>query len=274
MLSNNQKNCGFGEELVLYLYDECSAEEKKNFEMHLTSCASCIDEFAGFSAARSLVSEWREADFLPLEIPSIVLPQLNEPIFGQPKTLKIRARLWLTDIQRFLNFSPAAYAFGIIALFAVCFGLIVFTQRNLQNNEIAQANKITEPISALQNSGDSTESKDLKFIQPEKDNAATTQLQRSASTAVNSTQNSRRENLVKRNVASEITVIEPPDKSNSKMKVSNQGTNALKIKSNNFESKKPIFAQNNKLPRLNSIEDDEDKSLRLAELLEDDGEAK
>jgi hypothetical protein len=53
-------------------------------------------------------------------------------------------------------------------------------------------------------------------------------------------------------------------------KNSNREANSSKIKPVNNENKKPIFAQTGKIPTLNNVEEDEDKSLRLAELFEDD----
>lgn len=278
LVNSNHKNsnCGFSEELVSYLYGECSAEEKKTVEKHLNSCVDCMEEFAGFSSARSLVAEWRDEEFLPLDIPLFVLPNSKEPNFNRSKALKNISRSWLAEIQNRLTLSPAAYAFGAIAIFVACLGLIFLPHKNYQNNELAEvAIKNTEPDKASQ---DFNNPSDLNVAKPNlpQSNSAENFIpvqQRTVNSAI-TPKTSRSETFSRANLTVKNTVGSNLDKVDLKVKLSNQKTDAAKINLNNIDNKKPMFAQNNKLPRLNTIEDDEDKSLRLAELLEDDGESK
>jgi hypothetical protein len=75
MFSNvNKKDCGFADEIVAYIYDELAGVERREFEKHLTVCAACTDEFAAVAGARYAVFEWRKEEFAPLSTPEIVIP--------------------------------------------------------------------------------------------------------------------------------------------------------------------------------------------------------
>ena len=75
MLNNgNKKSCGFTDEIVAYIYDEIESSERTKFESHLVDCGICTDEFAGISNARFSVFEWQKTEFAPLPTPEIVIP--------------------------------------------------------------------------------------------------------------------------------------------------------------------------------------------------------
>lgn len=67
-------NCEFESEIVSYIYDELAAPERAKFERHLAGCSTCTDEFAGISNARFSVFEWQREEFAPLVTPEIVIP--------------------------------------------------------------------------------------------------------------------------------------------------------------------------------------------------------
>jgi anti-sigma factor RsiW len=55
---NNQLGCGRKEDLVSYLYDEASSEERESFARHLVDCHSCRDELNAFGRVRDDLSVW------------------------------------------------------------------------------------------------------------------------------------------------------------------------------------------------------------------------
>ena len=80
MLNNeNEKSCGFADEIVTYIYGEISETERSKFEMHLVDCMSCTDEFAGISNARFAIFEWQKEEFAHLSTPEIVIPYTAKP---------------------------------------------------------------------------------------------------------------------------------------------------------------------------------------------------
>jgi hypothetical protein len=50
--------CGDGEALVSYLYDECNPEEHRAIAAHLVLCDACAQQVAGFERTRTHVAAW------------------------------------------------------------------------------------------------------------------------------------------------------------------------------------------------------------------------
>ncbi|GIU82777.1 MAG: hypothetical protein D6687_05370 [Acidobacteria bacterium] len=65
------RDCGFGEKLVSYLYDELEETEREEFEGHLQACKVCFNELRAFDEVRFALSEWRQNDFEHLTLPKI-----------------------------------------------------------------------------------------------------------------------------------------------------------------------------------------------------------
>lgn len=66
--------CEFEAEIVSYLYSELTAESRDRFETHMLDCMPCTDEFAELSFSRFSVFEWQKEEFAPLKTPAIVIP--------------------------------------------------------------------------------------------------------------------------------------------------------------------------------------------------------
>jgi hypothetical protein len=62
--NNNPAGCGRKEDLVTYLYDEATAEERASFERHLADCRSCHSELNSFVRVRDDMCAW-EVGFTP-----------------------------------------------------------------------------------------------------------------------------------------------------------------------------------------------------------------
>ncbi len=74
------KGCGFGAEMVAYLYGEAGEAEARKVEDHLKACGVCAAEFAAVSHARTAVTEWRDVAFAPLETPRVNIPYMAAPV--------------------------------------------------------------------------------------------------------------------------------------------------------------------------------------------------
>jgi len=54
--------CNEREQLISYVYDECSADERRRVEAHLKQCDACRDEVAGFGRVRQDLLAWEVPD--------------------------------------------------------------------------------------------------------------------------------------------------------------------------------------------------------------------
>lgn len=255
MLDNNNHNnslCAFSGQAVDFLYGEISALEKVDFETHLKACSICAEEFAGLGAARSSVIEWRNEDFMFLETPSIEIPYETPRKIYSSETAVKNSHWWLANFRKFFSLSPALNASAALALIVFCVGVVFFTVKPLNNTEIAGSNNKDSEQPLVASSNDRQISSNEKLLVPsadKKDNDYKT---------FSEPKTLRKDSIVK--------VV---DNLRASTKTSIQTVKLPKIKTANVESRKPLFAQTGKIPRLNNVEEVEDKSLRLAELLDD-----
>jgi hypothetical protein len=108
----NKSGCGFGDEIVSYMYDELAAADRDRFESHLVTCTACTDEFAAIADARYSVFDWRKREFAALETPAIVIPYDRVDI----QTETIGAFAAFGEMVRSWRL---AFATGLIAVAAV-----------------------------------------------------------------------------------------------------------------------------------------------------------
>ncbi len=90
-----ENNCGKKELLVTYLYNETSQPEQAEFERHLTSCASCHNEWQAFQGVREELSTW-QMPFVPhIEVvtPRTAMDALREFVRLVPGWLKLTSGL-------------------------------------------------------------------------------------------------------------------------------------------------------------------------------------
>jgi hypothetical protein len=266
MLDNNNHkntNCAFAEQGVSYLYGEITAEEKSVFETHLQCCNACAEEFAGFKTIHSSLIEWRNAEFLPLETPAIEIPYEKTRKFYHTENDSTVSRPWFEELRRIFSLSPLLTAFASFAIITICLGIVFFANKTSTNVEVATSSEKTEQINSPkaveENLADTATNVDL-----EKDKGENSFNAKSTVVAKNNNQkefsDSRKDSVVK---VSDVPRIAA--------KNLNAAANSHKVKTPSYENKNPTFARTNKLPRLNNVEEYEDKSLRLAELFEDEG---
>jgi hypothetical protein len=136
MLANGiNRNCGFEDEIVSYIYDELTAGDRQKFERHLVSCTTCTDEFAAVSYSRFSVFEWQKNEFAPLKTPEIGIPYLQsrrEHIEGT----KTKFLAGFGELLGSLNlaFAAIAFVFGGSAFFLVNYTTSQRVAKNVETN--------------------------------------------------------------------------------------------------------------------------------------------
>ncbi len=137
MLNNEtEKNCGFADEIVSYIYGEIGEPERGKFENHLVDCMSCTDEFAGISNARFAMFEWQKEEFAHLETPEIVIPYAPK----QRVVDKVGLLAGLTELLGFGGGWPSvAMAVGALAI-VVGLGFVVMNY-NSNRQQVAETGK-------------------------------------------------------------------------------------------------------------------------------------
>jgi len=228
---NDNNLCSNGGDLLAYLYDEMPAADRETFELHLADCVSCIDEFAEISQGRYPVYEWKALEFDPMPTPRFVMP-VEQATAG------------LIDKLRTAFTANRGFAFGSAAatiLVAIFAGYAVYIQ-NGSENVVAVAQPAEPVASPVQKVVAPQPDPELKF--PIRDEPA-------KSIAVKPKATTKTGEIVK------VSVRKP--KPNEPARVS--------------ESKPSPVPQRQilSIPVLSVAEDDEDDSLRLADLFEDIG---
>lgn len=251
--NNNYKNlpCAFAEQIVSYLYGEANAQENTVFESHLNSCAACAEEFAGFTAIRSSVIEWRNEDFSSLETPLIEIPFKNPREFYNSENGSTISRSWFAEFRRIFTLSPARIASISFALIVFCVGIIFFINKTSNNVDVAVSN---------------SENTEKIISSPKADKEIISNKESIAS--LSKEKNSVPNTTFKPKVFRKNPTAKAVNSSAISTKGANQAANARIVKAANTGSKTPTFAQARKTLRLNDVEDEEDKSLRLAEMLD------
>ena len=115
--TNNSPYCERGPELVAFLYNEASEDERRDFESHLNDCRTCREEVASFAVVRESITTWRDeasAGFVSTPLPK---------------------KSALAAFRQFFDLSPlwlkGASAFALLTLCVLAALAIV----NLKNNE-------------------------------------------------------------------------------------------------------------------------------------------
>jgi hypothetical protein len=243
--NGHNPSCGFAGDIVSYLYDETSAAEKAKFEMHLAGCTACGDELAAFSSVRTSISDWREADFGWLPTPDIVIPYETLP--AHPPVVETRGTI-LTDLKRLFSFTPWPPAIAAFGALAVVAGLALFA--------IGYLNKPETNIADNRNSRQPAASPTVNV--PQKATTAAIQdppvKQGTPDKLVTEPKETRPE---------VVNASAPVPARNKKAQPVNDVKNADK------PDAKAAPANNQKAPSLNNYTDEEDTTLRLADLFEE-----
>lgn len=263
MLNNTRKNhssCAEGEHIVSYLYDEIKIAEKAGFETHLQNCSVCADEVVNFGAVRSSILEWRNEEFLSIET-----PVFEVPINQQNKIVANGFSIWFSKVRDVLTLKPilATAAFAVIAIFT---GLALFALNVSRTNELAAKtdNKNSSETNLAQ------EAKQIEQIRKpdySKTDSVTVATKEKSSPVFNESKNAKpsQEPDNRTNVNnSTVKISDNNIKTNS-----NNRANEPKIKDSIKTNKKSVVVPKSQMPIYSNVEDEEDKSLRLADLFDE-----
>ncbi len=150
MLNNGNKHkCGFSDEIVSYIYDETGESERKIFETHLVDCTGCTDEFAAISNARFSVFEWHKEEFAHLPTPEIVIPYAPK----QRIVEEISSGGFLAGLRGLLSLAnfPMAVAAALVVCVGVGFLAMNYSggQQNIANNVNDRSIPPVEPRASI-----------------------------------------------------------------------------------------------------------------------------
>lgn len=257
--NGHNPSCGFAGDIVSYLYDEADAAEKAKFEAHLAGCTMCGDELAAFSNARSSMIEWREAEFGWLPSPDIVIPY--EKTEAKPLVLAQTRGTILTDLKRLFSFTPwppALAAFGALVIFAGL-AFVGFTYFNgigvkdLASDNVPKRSDVAAPdpsdiaparIPAEEIAGNAPA---VDIVQPEPERPV-----------ADTRRTSRRHVEISKNVVVPQKVTTPEKKERIEVAA-------------NKDEKDTHAGQKQKAPTLSTYTEEEDTTLRLADLFAETG---
>ena len=253
MLNNNHSSdCSFSAEILAYLYGEIGKREKSEFEEHLVNCSNCADALADSAFARFSVQEWRDAEFAHLETPLINIPyELNEANI-------IVSDSWLARLRQYVSLSPAwAMAGGAMAALAIGVGLVFAAINIFQPIEIAEVNNHNSAKIAVSPTTEIVAQKPENFPEqsPELPNKNVDVIQFDVVRQNKPTSEPKNNKLTTSEVASE----------NKNLK-RNNGNVSTNYRVTAGTIKKTVPSKTRKVPGLVNFEEEEDNTLRLAEL--------
>lgn len=229
--------------MVSYLYNEIGKFDRAKFELHLSDCQACTDEFAELSNARFSVYEWQKLEFAQLETPEIRIPY----------TLPTSEASYNSGLWSWFSYSPRFAVAGLAAAAVVItFAIAAVTLGILDNGGKDVAGVLDEKPDTTQSPNEPYESN------------ATDEIDDS---------NSLIENKVKLPIRDlEIESAAKPEKISS-----NPNSNRLRASQTPIpQETRPTQKSNisrplrsRAAPRLNEFEDETDETLRLADMFDD-----
>ncbi len=241
--NNHNGTCEFSSEIADYMYGEIEGSQQDNFEAHLPGCNTCTTDLAGISAVRLSVMEWRTAEFDVLQTPEITIPYRDaesETSIG-----------WLAAVSGFFTASPGwATAAAVVPISLLCLGLVLFTFDIFGPVDVAQENnsRLVEPTSNRPSIQDSNTKRTENTLEVATPNAAQDN---------NSENTPNASDVISPSASKAVKVSEKNSLPTKSTRASDRGKTPQRTES-------PIPRQ--KAPRLNNFDDEEDDSLRLADL--------
>lgn len=250
--NHHNSNCSFAAEIVSYVYNEIGEKEKSAFESHLSNCETCPEELADFMDIRFSVNDWKQTEFAPLETPVIEIPYEKE----QVREIAAVQSSWWSNLRQIFTLSPAwmTAATTAAALF-ICVGLIFTVYKYSGNVDVAgiedkpQLKPSVSPTSEISSNKTKEEIADSDVKSKSDDKITMSpKIENQMPTVTKVTERKIR------------PVTQNPV---------NRTTNNSVNNSNKPNVRKNSPTNDRQMPKLNNFEDEEDDSLRLAELFED-----
>ena len=228
----NFPGCKFRADIVPYMYAELATSDRSAFESHLLNCVDCTDEFAAISSSRFEVYDWKRLEFDGLATPVIEISYGEDiALHSAPSwTEKVRAAFG----QRWELPIVAFAALAVVSIFAAAFVL----SRDSGGGLVAEAENSNTPAvnRPVVTGSEKIETVSQEKIEDRRD-AESRPLQFSAP-----------QRAGQRHVVRNAKLTQP---------------RSVEVKQTSAQN------QPQKIPRLNEFAEEEDTSLRLAELFED-----
>ncbi len=249
MMNNNHKKsgCDFAEDLVSYIYGETNASAKAEFERHLAACSICADELEAFSGVHFAIGDWKALEFDALETPAVEIPYPQTE-----KEVLVGKGSWLPALLRdlFSSYSPRALslATACVAVLAVAGGAVLFILNSNGGKDIAGKNKNSNPA----------------VVPTVEKTPAQANVNQNNSPTVEPKQQQP-------NVPQPEVVRQPETKTDRAVKIVNNPRTSPKAENPNTPKSSDV-KRNNKSNQIKTQEipdEDEDDTLRLAELFEE-----
>jgi hypothetical protein len=229
------KECGFSADMVPYMYAELSAAKSTVFETHLLECTACTDEFASLSGARYEVYDWKKSEFDILPTPTFTTA------FGSESETALSS--WTEKVRAAFSASWAVPGVALAAVALVSIFAAIFILSGDENVQIA-----------------ANDDRSNTEVQEQ----AVTQTPENSKVPVRS---ELRDDSQPKSSEPVLASARPAAPKSAPRKAAVRGTRAT---SRSYEFTQ-ASARNDqkKVPRLNEFAEDEDTSLRLAELFDD-----
>jgi hypothetical protein len=232
MKDANFSECKFSAEIVSYMYDELSSSQRFSFEQHLVDCSECTDEFAAISSARFEVYDWKKLEFDPLETPSFEIPIAE--VSGVSWSDRIRA----VFAQRW---AVPTISFATLAIVAIVTAGVILRQGDTKDI-VSGPTTVTAPAKE-------------EVSVPVPNNVPTRNMEKATESKAPIERTTTR--------ASVPTRVTPKRSAAQTVRATRQ--RPVDVKQTTARNGRKPF------PTLSDYPDDEDTSLRLAELLDDIG---
>ena len=263
MLNNSYKNssCGFTEQMVSYFYDETNQAEKAVFERHLTNCSHCTDELAGFGLVSSSLIEWRDEEFFKLDAPVFEIPTIKTV----SQSVESDSSSWFSDIKKIFSFNPIT-ATAVLAALIVFVGLIFIAINPSKNPEVAEVDIKNSERIVVSPTVDKIDEQPIETITKRTSDASLPS--KSPKSTDTESKDLQPLPIREKRFAPSNSVVRISDKTKNN---SEKGETNRNVKETNRENKKSMAVQKQPVPNLTTLDDDEDKSVRLADLFEEIG---
>jgi len=102
-------NCGDGQALVSYIYEECGGDERAAIDAHLLTCASCAEEVAGLRGTRVQLSAWTPP---AVDLGFRVTSAADATEAPEPARILRPARWWSRPLPAWAQVAAAAVIFS------------------------------------------------------------------------------------------------------------------------------------------------------------------
>ena len=239
---NDKQKCPFGDEIVSYMYDEIHGAKRGKFESHLAGCTTCTDEFAGISNARFSVFEWRKEEFAHLPTPEIVIPY-------EPKTRYAKTVGFFDGLRDLLTLSGWSSAAMVAAALVICIGLGFVAMNYIGlNGQVAGNNKpvVNEQVAP-------------PVVTPRQNEGSVLPSQPAARDL---------------HVGDVMVPVSTKSASSRDVRPERVSVQVRRVRERNLTASRlpePSIQQKRKAPALTTYDEDDDKSLRLADLFDEGG---